>query len=107
MRTWEEILEEIKGDIRVVHNSIKNLAPRNSRYVSNYQGKKVPYIFVDNKPVASNTGTLYNSVQLNFRPRGNGQDIVAVTSVDGSAVPYYEKSGIKSYLKCRKTRWQD
>lgn len=95
-RTTASIIQMIEFDIKRIHLAIQNLAPENSKYVSYDNGKLVNYIYVNNRKVTTNTGNLKSNVQLKSMSGNNRIDYTI--SVDGSAVPYYERAVLSPTL---------
>lgn len=86
--TWNDLNIKMIGHLMEMSSRIKELAPKDSKYVSNDNGKLVDYIYVDGKRTRTNSNTLYNSIQFDLEY--NGKNMIAKTVVKGD-IPYYEK----------------
>lgn len=87
--TTDQVIQEITNDIIFIYRKFKELAPHNSKYISNHRGKLVDYIFVNGKRVRTNTNNLFNNVFLRESPLGDGNGLSYRIFVNGGNVPYY------------------
>lgn len=88
--TTDDLVNELRSKFNTIHSELKALAPYNTSYQSNMNGKLVPFIFVNGRRVYGNTNTLYNSVEHSIVEEGN--NLTSRVYVDSSKVPYYEKA---------------
>lgn len=93
---WKVIENELLKDMEYFTKKVKELAPKNSSYKSNFNGKLVDFIFVDNKKVKTNTNRLYESITFDYKTLG-GKNIVAQTVVRGD-VPHYDKAVLSKVI---------
>lgn len=96
---FREIETKIRNEILNSHRAIKDKAPQNSEYRSNYRGEMFNFILVNNNPVYTNTNNLYNSVDLKYEGLGFNKNITAITYVDGGRVPYYARAVLSPTLE--------
>lgn len=87
--TTHNFIVQLQASINKIHIHLRDLAPKDSKYVGVDNFKPVDFIYVNNNRVYTNSNTLWNSVSL--RENRKGVDLIYDTYVPGSAVPYYEK----------------
>lgn len=98
---YSEVERMLLQDIRTAHEKLKNLAPQDSEYVSDYRGKLVDFIFVDNVKTYTNTNHLFNSIEYRERRSISANykhDIEVTTAVSSSVVPYYNRAVLSPTL---------
>lgn len=96
---FKEVENQIRKVILEAHREIKDLAPQDSKYKSFYKGQMFDYIQVNNNPVYTNTNNLFNSVELKYEGIGFDKNITAITYVDETNVPYYERAVLRPQLR--------
>lgn len=96
IKTTDDLIQALLKDFGTIYDYMKNLAPENSSYIGLYNFKKVDFIFVNNKRVYTNTGTLKNSVMQSVKD--NGGSIVYDIYVPDSLVPYYDRAVLSKTL---------
>ena len=92
----KQIMLELENDARNLTRVIKGHAPRNSKYISNDNGRLVDYIYVDGKRVRSNTNRLYEAIT--FVSSSSATNETTFSTIVQGKIPYYEDAVLKPTL---------